>query len=275
MWHTYTRNWEKGGGAVLKNVLLTGSPGVGKTTLVKKAVRRLGERAGGFFTEEIREGDARKGFRLVSLNGSDAVLAEAGSESEHRVGHYGVKLDALENLAVPALKRALERQDVVVIDEIGLMELGSDRLIEVLQACLDSPKPVLGTIGRQDHPVLRTIRSRTDTLVIEVTKQNRDQLLDRIFAGLRLPTESFAETERVIGKKRQKADRYARENRLVITSFSGRFTSDHHVYEVACENGQWHCGCSFFLRYGTCSHTMASAKMMADRMAGQEQTDAR
>lgn len=243
---------------MLKNVLLTGAAGVGKTTLIKTAVRRLGERAGGFFTEEIREGKTLIGFHLVTLDGREATAAEGELE------------EALQTVAAPALEAAQENKDVIVVDEIGLMEVGSGVFVQALQACLDSAKPVLGCIGRQDHPVLQAIRNRADTLVIEVTKQNREYLLERVFSGLRLPTESFAETERNIAKKRLKAERYAGEKRLAITGLTGRFTSDHHVYEVAYENGQWHCGCSFFLKYGTCSHTMASAKMLSERLAAAE-----
>ncbi|MCL5676746.1 MAG: NTPase [Firmicutes bacterium] len=251
---------------MLKNVLLTGAPGAGKTTLIKKAVRRLGDRAGGFFTEEVRQGNRRQGFRLVALDGGQGLLAERGAENAYRVGDYGVNLTVLEEIAAPALQRALEEKSVVVADEIGLMEIGSQPFVRVLQECLDSSKPVLGTLGRQEHPILDAVRGRSDTLVIEVTRANRDRLLDRIFGGLRLPTESFAETERNIAKKQLKAQRYAQENRLGIIFLAGRFTSDHHVYDISYDRGQWHCNCSFFLKYGTCSHTMASAKILESRL---------
>ena len=253
----------------MKNVLLTGAPGVGKTTIIKRAVRRLGDRAGGFFVEEMREAGRRKGFRLITLDNRQGVLAELGSESEHRVGEYGLQLSTLDEIGVAALRAALGAGKVIIADEIGPMEVQSELFVETVKECLDSKYPVLGTIGRQTHPFLDAIRARTDTLVIEVTKDNRDELLDRIFAGMKLPTESLADMEKAIENRREKAVRYAEEDRLALTSLRGEFRGDHGVYTVSYENGHWYCNCSFFLKYGTCSHTMAVEKklgvMLRDR----------
>lgn len=246
----------------MKNVLLSGPSGAGKTTLIKKAVRRLGERAGGYYTEEIRAGNRIEGFRIASLGGRDARLATRGGDGEPRVGDFVVHLDALETVAVPAVRDAVRRRRIVVIDEIGPMGLLSDALAEAIDEALAEAPALIGSISRDPHPKLDEIRNRQDTLVLELSRANRDVLLDRIWAGLRLPTESFAETQRNIAKKRAKAARYAREGRLTLNGFTGRFRSDHHVYDVSFDDGQWHCGCSFFLKYGTCSHTMASAEML-------------
>lgn len=246
----------------MKNVLLSGPSGSGKTTLIKKAVRRLGERAGGFYTEEIRAGNRIEGFRIASLGGREARLATRGGEGEPRLGEFSVHLDALEAVAVPAVRDALRRGRIVVVDEIGPMGLLSDGFVQAIDEALSSAPSLLGTITRDAHPKLDEIRNRADTLVLELSRANRDLLLDRIWAGLRLPTESFAETERNIAKKRAKAARYAREDRLSLSGLTARFRSDHHEYDVSFEGGQWHCGCSFFLKYGTCSHTMASAEML-------------
>ena len=100
--------------------LLTGKPGTGKTTLIKKAIAGMDNRAGGFFTEEIREHGIRQGFRIVTLDGQDAVLAYINLKSPYRVGKYGVDRDNLEKIGVSAIERAVEYCDLVVIDEIGL-----------------------------------------------------------------------------------------------------------------------------------------------------------
>lgn len=251
----------------MKNVLLTGAPGVGKTTVIKKAVRRLGERADGFFTEELEAGGRVQSLRAVSLAGQDAIVARREAEGPVRVGEYAVDLAALDEVAATAVRRAVARKRIVVIDGIDLLALASAALRAAIFEALDAPQPLLGVISREEHPDLEAIRGRPDTLVLEVTRANRDQLLDRIWFGLRLPTESFAETQRNIAKKRAKAIRYARENRLRIHALSGRFRSDHHEYRVSYEAGQWHCECSFFLKYGTCSHTMASQEIMRDALA--------
>lgn len=252
----------------MKNVLITGAPGVGKTTIIKRAVRRLGDRAGGFFVEEVREAGRRRGFRLVTLDNRQGVLADLGSDSPHRVGEYGLELTTLEDIGVGALRAALGSGKVIVVDEIGPMEAQSELFVETVKQCLDSKYPVLGTIERQSHPFLDAIRARTDTMVIEVTKGNRDQLLDRIFAGMKLPIESLADIEKAIENRREKAARYASEDRLAMVSLRGEFRGDHGEYSVSYENGQWYCNCSFFLKYGTCSHSMAIEEKLGSVLKG-------
>ena len=89
-----------------KNFLLTGEPGVGKTTIIKAILSEITLNAGGFFTEEIRSGKTRKGFQLITLDGKQATLASAGKKSTYKVGKYSVDLDVLRNLAIPSLLSA-------------------------------------------------------------------------------------------------------------------------------------------------------------------------
>ncbi len=264
-----------GKGAVIqvKNVLLAGPKGIGKTTIIKKSIRRLGDRAGGFFCEDVMEGKRLQGVKVHTLTGSEAVLASPGliaglAEGNCRIGEFGVDLAVLGGLLVPAVEEALGSKKVVIIDEISPFMTAAPAMVAAIEAALSSENPVLGTITEDEGAVLEAIKNRTDTLVLTVTRANRETLLDRIFTGLVLPTESFAETERNIAKKREKAERYAKENRLSVMSLSGRFKSDHHHYDVTFEGGQWHCGCSFFLKYGACSHSMAAAKIIQERVHG-------
>ncbi len=107
-----------------KAYLLTGEPQTGKTRAIKKIIEAIGiEHCGGFYTEEIRVQETRVGFRLVSLDGQHGILAHVHSESPLRVGRYGVNLDCLESIGVPALCRAKLTKHLIVLDEIGLMQL--------------------------------------------------------------------------------------------------------------------------------------------------------
>ena len=112
------------------NFLLTGPPGSGKTSLIKQAVARLEIKAGGFYTEEIKSQGVRQGFRLVTLDGQTAVLSHLDFEGPHRVSKYGVDVTSLDKIGVAAIERATEECDLVVIDEIGKMELLSARFRE-------------------------------------------------------------------------------------------------------------------------------------------------
>src|SRR4030065_370938 len=115
--------------------LLTGSPGTGKTTAIRQAIARTNARAGGFYTEEIRSGGSREGFKIVTLDGQEGILAHVGITGPRRVSKYGVDTTSLEKIGVNAIHRAIKEDDVIVIDEIGKMELFSPYFQEaVLQA---------------------------------------------------------------------------------------------------------------------------------------------
>lgn len=172
-----------------KVFLLTGRPGAGKTTVIQAVAAKLGKRAAGFYTAEIREGGRRVGFRLVTVGlepAQEGLLARIGLPSRHRVGRYGVHLADLERFGVGALVRAVEDPDValVVIDEIGKMELLSITFREAVQKALSSPKAVLATIMATRHPWVEAIKLRPGVFLTEVTPQNRDALPDRVFDWL-------------------------------------------------------------------------------------------
>lgn len=166
--------------------LLTGQPGVGKTTVIQTVVAHWPARAGGFYTEEVREGKRRTGFRLITLDGQKGMLASVDTPSRYHVGKYGVDLHDLERIGVSALRRAMEQPhiSVIVIDEIGKMELFSQAFREAVQAALASPKPILATIMAAPHPWTDAIKARPDVLLVEVTPANRQRLPERIVRWL-------------------------------------------------------------------------------------------
>ena len=164
----------------MKNVLLTGVPGVGKTTIIQRVLSKLPGPAGGFFTREIREGGIRTGFRIISLDGKEGILAQRGFKSTCRVGRYGVNVEEVERIGVVALKRALHECSLILVDEIGKMELFSEQFQKVVVECLDSPKDVLGTIQTKQIPFLDAIRLRGDVTLVEVTASNREGVPQKI-----------------------------------------------------------------------------------------------
>ncbi|MFQ5856456.1 MAG: NTPase [Anaerolineae bacterium] len=167
-----------------KALLLVGRPGVGKTTLVRRVVEQISRPAGGFYTRELREGDRRVGFEIVTLDGQRATLAHVNINSRHRVSKYAVDVAALDRVGVPAIRQAVEQGALVVVDEIGKMELFSDAFKVAVLDALDSPSPMLGTITRGRHPWADGIKARGDVELVEVTLENREALVDRLVGWL-------------------------------------------------------------------------------------------
>lgn len=166
-------------------VLITGPPGVGKTTLVKRIVDKLGERATGFWTEEVRDRETgrRRGFRIVTTEGKRKTFASRTFTSKHLVGSYGVNVRYFEELAIPILEKALREKDrVVVIDEIGKMELFSKPFRDLVRRIIYDPRlKVIATIPIRDvHPLVAEIRRIPGAVLIELTKENRDFMDEEI-----------------------------------------------------------------------------------------------
>jgi len=163
-----------------QSYLLTGAPGVGKTTLIKQAVSAVQQKAGGFYTREIRTQAKRQGFEIVTLDGPSAILAHVDFQSRYRVGKYGVTVDNLDSVGVTALRRAVQDCDIVVVDEIGKMELFSLAFREALLEALNSGKRILGTIMLASHPWADQIKRDPRVKVILVSRTNHDQVAKEI-----------------------------------------------------------------------------------------------
>lgn len=157
--------------------LLTGPPGSGKTSLIKQAVAGLEIKAGGFYTEDIKSRGVRQGFRLVTLEGETAVLSHIDIKSPHRVSKYGVDVESLDKVGVAAIERALRGCDLVVIDEIGKMELLSARFREAVLSIINSGKRLLATIMLNPNPHADAIKSRPQAKLVTLTRSNHLQVM--------------------------------------------------------------------------------------------------
>ncbi|MHC4801596.1 MAG: nucleoside-triphosphatase [Planctomycetota bacterium] len=156
------------------NVLLTGKPGCGKTTLVRRVLEHLGgRRLAGFYTGEIRRGGRRLGFAAIGLNGGSTVLAHVDHDSVNRVGRYGVDLRGFDPLVARELGRRAGDVDLFVIDEIGRMECCSALFVQWTRAVLDGAVPVLATIAVTGGGFMAEVRSRPDVELVTVSAANR------------------------------------------------------------------------------------------------------
>jgi len=169
-------------------LLLTGAPGIGKTTIIMKVLEELQVEGGGFYTEELRQGRRRVGFVVKDLEGREGLLAHVDLAEGPRVGKYRVDVRSFEEVAIPALEEALREKDLVVIDEIGKMELFSERFRELVQEALRGPKDVLGVIHKGHDPFSLSLREIPGVRIWEVTLANRDQLPQRIAEELKKGT---------------------------------------------------------------------------------------
>jgi len=165
--------------------LLTGPPGVGKTTLIKEAITAIEQRAGGFYTREMRSQGVRQGFEIVTLDGASAILASVDFHGPHRVSKYGVMVDNMDNVGVAALRRAIKECDIVVVDEIGKMELFSPAFREAVLEALDSGKKLLGTIMLAPHPWADRIKQDPRVEVVMVSRANHQQVAKELLAWLK------------------------------------------------------------------------------------------
>jgi nucleoside-triphosphatase len=161
-----------------KNTLLTGKPGCGKTTVIRRLIERLADlRLAGFYTQELREHGQRVGFEAISLSGQRAILAHVGFKSKHRVGKYGVDPERLESL----LKTELQRQaDAWIVDEIGKMELFCPAFVEAVPRLLDAPLPMVATVAMKGHGLIAAVKARKDVRLIHVANDNRDRLAEEL-----------------------------------------------------------------------------------------------
>jgi len=169
--------------------LLTGKPGTGKTSLIKQAVTELEGRAGGFYTEEIRSQGTRLGFRLVTLDGHEAILAHTDFNKRFQVGKYGV--DSLDRVGVSALRKAAEQCDLVVVDEIGRMELFSADFREAVLEIIGGEKRVLGTIMLHANPWADAIKRQPQVILVTVTRASYQQVLEDLRDWLRATNPSI------------------------------------------------------------------------------------
>ena len=160
---------------IMTRILLTGPPQCGKTTVIKKVVGRFPGRASGFYTREVREAGRRVGFEIVTLDGRTAWLSHVDFPGPYQVGKYGVNLDNLHRVGLPALE-AGEGVDLVVVDEVGKMECLSARFVAALEALWCQPVPILASVAEKGGGFIQKIKENPGIILVHVTPSNRDGL---------------------------------------------------------------------------------------------------
>jgi nucleoside-triphosphatase len=162
---------------------ITGMPKVGKTRSLLKIIEFLetdGYKLEGMITEPIIEKNERVGFYVEDLQTHEReVFAHKKFDFKEKVGDYGVDEKALEKIGIPAIEKAITDDNIhiIIIDEIGKMEMLSERFCEVVIEALDSNKPIIVTLHKKSRtPLLQDVRRRDDIRILEVTPVNRNLL---------------------------------------------------------------------------------------------------
>jgi nucleoside-triphosphatase len=175
----------------MTTILITGNPGVGKTTCIREIARSLEDQhPAGFYTRELRQSGVRVGFEIVGLDGRKQLLAHTGISSRFRVGKYLVDItgfeDFLHSLTIPAGKNS-----VIIIDEIGKMECFSSVFRELTTRLLDRDCLFIATIAKRGNPFIEAIKKRDNTILYTITRENRDglprQIIENITTLMRKP----------------------------------------------------------------------------------------
>ncbi len=163
-----------------KNILITGQPGIGKTTLIKSLAEKLRAlRPAGFYTSEIREKGIRKGFELISLSGEEGLLSHVDIKSPCRVSKYGVDIKGFEEF-LTSISFLDAATDIVIVDEIGKMECFSEKFRTLIRKILDSEKVFISTVALKGSGLITEVKKREDVKLIEISMSNRNSLLYEI-----------------------------------------------------------------------------------------------
>lgn len=225
-----------------KNILITGKPHSGKSTLLKKLITTI-ENKVGFVTNEILGANGRVGFEIENNRGEKILLAHTDSETSYKVSRYFVNIENLES-SISKIT-TFENTDLLYLDEIGQMQLSSDKFKEMTLDLLNSKNTFLATLSLVfEDAFIKMIKERDDIILIEISAENREEKEKYILQLLR---------------KIEKAKRYVEEVERFKVKDSNTILlhSEHALRNLSLQNEKWHCLCDFFKEHSICSHTIA------------------
>lgn len=162
-------------------ILLTGLPGCGKTTAVMQIIANFSsKKIAGFYTQEIRQNNTRKGFHWKRLDGLEGILAHVDIKGPLRVGKYGVDVPGFEKSVVPILDVENTDTELFIIDEIGKMECLSPKFVTAVRKLLASDRFLLATIALKGTGLISEVKNYPGTKLFNLTRQGRDKTIAEI-----------------------------------------------------------------------------------------------
>lgn len=182
---------------------ITGLPRSGKSAVMEKVLDMLTDERqremtmrgiarehpllGGVRTEPLLENGERLGYKVINIvTEEEGVIAHKSIDSRLRVLGYGLNMEELERVAIPAIQYAVDHCEVLVIDEIGKFSVESEAFVAAVRSALEVDMPTLLTLHKKSrHPLLQDIRRRDDGRILEVTPVNRALLPYKIHKLMR------------------------------------------------------------------------------------------
>jgi len=228
-----------------KNVLITGKPRSGKSTLLKKLISGIADKVG-FVTCEILGENGRLGFEIETHTGRKEILAHVDFKTKHHVSKYFVDTKNME--AVMPEVSSFEETSVLYLDEIGEMQLFSEQFKGLVLAYLDAPNTCIATLSYVfEDEFIKDIKKRDDIILMELAAESRgekEQLIRQLLSKI------------------EKARRYIAEpERFAFKGDVAEVRSEHDVRTLTREGSRWICTCNFYGKNGICSHVIAAKEL--------------
>lgn len=231
-----------------KNILITGKPKSGKSTLLEQIISNVPDKVG-FLTKEILENGVRVGFEIVSSGGHRTTLAHINFDGQFKVGRFFVSRENLESI-LPEF-HVFRKKDLLYIDEIGQMQLVSDTFKKTVLEFFDAPNTVIATISSVfEDEFSHHLKDRADVIYIEITPDNREE--KSVFISQ-------------LCKKIEKARNYVGDpTRFVIQNKDTiLLKSEHGTRHIIKQGDSWSCDCPFFYAHHICSHIIATEELIS------------
>ncbi len=232
-----------------KNILITGLPRSGKSSLLNKVILGFPRKIG-LVTNEVREDGERTGFEIETSTGKKALLASTHFDAGPKVSRYFVNAANLDSL-LPEISD-FKSDDLLYLDEIGQMELFSDEFKKIVMKFLDSPNICLATLSKvYSDDFTESIRVRKNVVVVEITEENRDSQQEFI--------------EQLVSKIKKAKNYISHPEIFKFGPGEVEVLSEHGPRHILISDNKLICDCDFFKLHGICSHVIAAEKIISKR----------